>query len=76
MGFDIKSFLVTSLLAALYFLPSVVATARRKRNAGAITLLNLFLGWTILGWIIALIWSATHDPSSVQTRHLIRRARR
>jgi len=49
------------LVVALYLLPSLIATSRHKRNAGAIFLLNLFLGWTVLGWVIALIWAALHE---------------
>jgi len=41
-----------------YFFPSFVAAARGHRNGRAIVLLNLFLGWTVLGWIVALVWAA------------------
>src|SRR5260370_6868323 len=41
-----------------YLLPSFVAAARGHRNGQAILLLNLFLGWTVLGWIVALVWAA------------------
>ncbi len=44
----------------IYFLPAVIAMLRGHHNAGAILLLNLFLGWTLLGWVIALVWSATN----------------
>jgi Superinfection immunity protein len=37
-----------------YFLPSIVALARSKRNTLPIFLLNLFLGWTLVGWVVAL----------------------
>lgn len=43
----------------LYFLPAIIASRRSHPNATAITLLNLFLGWTALGWIIALVWANT-----------------
>ena len=43
----------------LYFLPSLVGW--NKKNITAIFLLNLLLGWTVLGWVIALIWSTTKD---------------
>ena len=46
----------------IYFLPYVIANARHHHNSQAILLLNLLLGWTVLGWIAALIWSAT-DPN-------------
>jgi hypothetical protein len=42
-----------------YFLPSILG--RKKRNAGAIVALNIFLGWTVLGWIVALVWALTND---------------
>jgi len=45
----------------LYFLPSIIALARSKRDTLAIFLLNFFLGWTVIGWIVALVWAAKHD---------------
>jgi hypothetical protein len=42
---------------ALYFLPALIAGGRNLHERTAITLLNLFLGWTFIGWIIALIWA-------------------
>ena len=44
-----------------YFLPSIIALAHSKRNTLAIFLLNLFFGWTFIGWIVALIWAAKVD---------------
>ena len=45
--------------ACFYFLPTIIGF--RKRNAGAIFVLNLLLGWTIVGWIVALVWALTQD---------------
>jgi len=45
----------------LYFLPSIIALARSKRNLLAIFLLNFFLGWTAIGWVVALVWAVTAD---------------
>jgi hypothetical protein len=42
-----------------YFLPTVIAAARGHQNGGLIFLTNLLLGWTLLGWIAALVWAAT-----------------
>jgi hypothetical protein len=47
----------------LYFLPTLVGQS--KRNAGAIFALNLLLGWTVIGWVIALVWAMTVDPPVV-----------
>jgi hypothetical protein len=45
----------------LYFLPSIIAFARSKRDAGSILILNLLLGWTAIGWVIALVWALKQD---------------
>ena len=45
----------------IYFLPSIIALARSKRDMFAIFLLNFFLGWTFIGWIVALVWAAKTD---------------
>lgn len=45
----------------MYFLPSLIALARSKRDLLAIFLLNFFLGWSVIGWIVALIWAAKND---------------
>jgi hypothetical protein len=45
----------------MYFLPTIIAVARSKRDIGAILVLNLFLGWTLIGWVIALVWALKHD---------------
>jgi hypothetical protein len=52
------------LIAAIYFLPSMLAVARHHRNASALFLLNLLAGWTVIGWVISLIWAMIKDPSS------------
>ena len=57
-------FLFWPLLAlptAIYFAPTIIAVLKRKRNWLAIFLVNLFFGWTIIGWILALIWSVMHE---------------
>jgi hypothetical protein len=50
-----------TILTALFFLPAIIAIAR-GHNALAIFLLNVFLGWTVIGWFWALIWSVTDKP--------------
>ena len=50
-------------LIFLYFLPSFLA--RDRRNFAAIFVFNFFLGWTFIGWIIALIWAVTAEPQPV-----------
>jgi hypothetical protein len=49
----------------MYFLPSIIALARSKRDITAILLLNVFLGWTMIGWVVALIWAVKTDVPMV-----------
>jgi hypothetical protein len=51
--------IVFFITIAFYFLPSFAA--RKKKNFTAIFILNLFLGWTFVGWVIALVWAAKGD---------------
>lgn len=52
-------YFVTVLLIgfALYFFPTIVAACRRLKDDNAILILNIFLGWTVLGWVGALCWA-------------------
>ncbi len=50
------------LLITMYWLPTIVAAVRHSPNAVAVAVLNFFLGWTIFGWIIALIWALAAKP--------------
>lgn len=43
----------------IYFLPAFNASSRKHPNTSSIFLLNLFLGWTLVGWVAALVWSAS-----------------
>lgn len=46
----------------IYFLPSLIAVARRTHNVTGIFLLNLFLGWTGVLWVIALLMALCSSP--------------
>ena len=59
---DSRSGFVVLLMAAfivamaIYALPALLAWSMGCPQRVAITLVDLLLGWTILGWIAALIW--------------------
>ena len=46
---------VIALCTLGYMLPWAIAASRGKSNAGAVGWLNFFLGWTMVGWIVALV---------------------
>jgi hypothetical protein len=50
-----------AILAFLYFLPTIVASNRGHCVTG-ILLLNLFLGWTGIGWVVLLLWALLSTP--------------
>jgi len=45
----------------LYFLPTVIALVRERHDKLSIFLLNFFLGWSVIGWIISLVWACKND---------------
>lgn len=52
---DLINFLFVILV---YLAPFCVARLRKHNKENEIFLLNAFLGWTIIGWIVALIWAS------------------
>lgn len=47
---------------AIHFLPTIIAGLRHGRSVAGIFLLNLLLGWTVIGWVIALVWALRDEP--------------
>lgn len=57
-------FVIIAIACVLYFLPAIIASKRDHPNIAAIVLLNIFVGWTLLGWLGALIWSVAATPTA------------
>lgn len=49
----------------LYLLPAFIAYQRWHANRHAILVINIFLGWSVIGWLGALIWSATSAKTAI-----------
>lgn len=62
MGFGLLFVVIFGLF--IYFIPSIIALSKKKSNAVAIIVLNIFLGWSLLGWVIALVWALTADQQA------------
>jgi uncharacterized membrane protein YqaE (UPF0057 family) len=58
------AFIILFLMIAFYFLPAIIAYNSKKRNAGAILALNILLGWTLIGWVVALIWALAYEAKN------------
>lgn len=64
--------LLLVVLAGAYFLPSVVAFSRHHHQAGAVFAINLLLGWTLIGWAVALAMalSAHRQPPVIVSQYV------
>ena len=45
----------------IYFIPTLVAIYRYHKNRNSIVVINLFLGWTLVGWVVALAMAVTNN---------------
>ena len=59
-------FFPLSLLVAFWVLPGIVAKMRKHPNTAAIFVLSIFLGVTVIGWIVALVWAFTNPTPQAQ----------
>ena len=68
IGFTLMSFfaenasvslgLMIFILAVIfYFIPTIISSERKTAHFNMILFINLVFGWTVLGWIAALIWT-------------------
>ncbi len=46
------------ILPPLYFLPAILAAAKAHPQGAAIFFVDALLGWTLIGWVVALVWAA------------------
>jgi hypothetical protein len=49
------------LMLFAYLVPTMVATSRSHRQSLPIFVINVFLGWTLIGWVVALAWACSTD---------------
>ena len=54
--------LIFASLVLLYLTPMSIAHRRSHPKANSIEVLNLLLGWTLIGWVVALVWACTVSP--------------
>ena len=55
------NFFLFIFLLLVYLLPMIIAIGNKKRNMVAISLMNILLGWSVICWIISLIWAISKD---------------
>lgn len=60
---DSMSFL--TIITFIYFIPFINSWARSHKDAKAIFVLNLLLGWSGIFWILSLVWSFTGNKNGL-----------
>ena len=68
-GLGSTALVVVVLILILYFLPAFIA--RDKEHFTGILLVNIFLGWTFLGWIGALVWAVSDSNKNSLSRPIV-----
>lgn len=60
----IRVMLVVVAATLVYLLPGAIAAKRNHRQFNAIFALNILLGWTFIGWVIALVWALMQERAA------------
>lgn len=74
-------FIGAVIIFLLYMLPTIIAYLGKKSNLTTIFLENFFLGWSLVGWIVSLIWAQSSENISQkievknQIPHLVEKSR-
>ena len=55
------------ILLAIYFLPFLIALGRGIKNKVSVFFLNLFLGWTVVGYLVLLFYASLTDVKTNQS---------
>lgn len=58
------------LTQCIYFLPYLIANSKGHEQETAIFILNLFAGWTVIAWVIALVWAFTKKAIAIPQKSL------
>jgi Superinfection immunity protein len=67
----IQGMILLGLGLVLYTLPSWIAYGRHHHQRAAIAAVNLLVGWTFVGWVIAFVWALTQVRPDTPARPVI-----
>ncbi len=62
--------LLVLLGAAAYFVPTIVASLRKVPNLGSVIVVNLLLGWTFVGWVVAMAMACRSQLPPAQINYI------
>lgn len=58
--------IIIFVVVVIYFFPTFIARSRKHHNTVSIFVLNLLLGWSVIGWAVALAWAFSNPPRVVE----------
>jgi len=58
--------IIILIFVGLYFIPTIVAMTRKVTNVGSVFVINLLLGWTLVGWAVALAMAVKTNMTQIQ----------
>ena len=58
-GIIVLGLALVAIGLCIYFLPTIIGHQRQISSFGALFFVNLLFGWTVLGWLLCLMWAAT-----------------
>lgn len=64
---SLAAILVLLFLLAVYLIPTIIAFARGHVSKWGIGVLNIVLGWSLIFWVVALIWPLSNKGQSQTT---------
>lgn len=59
--------LVLLFVLAVYLIPTIIAFTRSHASKWGIGVLNIVLGWSVVFWVVALIWSLSNKGQNQVT---------
>ena len=55
------------IIIALYFIPFIIAAIRGIKNSMSVFFLNLFLGWTVIGFFVLIFYASLTNVKSSES---------
>ena len=55
-----------AILLIPYLFPAIIAYSRRHPSCHAILALNVLLGWTLIGWVVSIVWALKNHRTNIQ----------
>jgi hypothetical protein len=69
VGMGIAAFLL--VLFVPYWAPTIIAFVRHHPSKGGILAVNMFFGWTFVGWVVALAWALSDNSGRASSQSVV-----